>query len=263
MLPPLIGSVAAAFSSGALAWVFLVQAPFLSRTWGRDRFVPLQMALMKLLLMVTGVASLLMLLSAVGHLRLLLAGGALSTSVVAAALVPRALRAGGHSLNERLDADASHSAARFLADGGGAATEWLHRALGLTIVATLGLQVAWQLAAGAHHHADAPPPAPTARFRADAATTETVGALTEQVAHALASPPQTGSALAEQLQGQYALIFSRCTMTGEAHEALHGFLLPIGDELALLAKAADPESTRRHLERLRELLAAFPRTFES
>lgn len=265
MWPRLVGSLAASFSFGALAWVFLIQAPLLSRSLGRDRFVPLQMALMKPLLAVMGVASVAMLLSSTGHHPLLLGAGSLLATVLAAVIAPRALKAGGQSLKQALETDASHSAGRFLADGGGDATRWLHRALGLSVVAALGTQVAWVAlpAEHAHEHEHGVPVAvTTSKYAANPETVAAVKAMQARVEQGLISAPSNGGALAEALQADYALIFARCTMTGEAHEALHGFLLPLGDELSALAKTSDVEATRERLERLKRHLDGFSTQFE-
>ncbi len=48
--------------------------------------------------------------------------------------------------------------------------------------------------------------------------------------------PATGDAKALKagLEEEFALIFARCTMTGEAHNQLHNYLLPIHKEMAYI-----------------------------
>ncbi len=260
MVSPLVGSLAASISSGALAWVFLVQAPLLSRRWGRDRFVPLQMTLMKPLLTVTGVASVVMLATATDLVHRAIASGALVLTGVAAVLTPKALRAGGRSLHESLNAADSHSAARFLTDGGGRATKWLHRALGLSVIGVLSLQLVWPAVP-----VQTPPGLSVvarARHRANPETTDSVRRLSADIDLALAAEAPSGAATADRLQADFALIFSSCTMTGEAHEALHAFLEPIGEELRALAVADNVSATRAHLTRLQRLVGEYPLRFD-
>jgi len=38
---------------------------------------------------------------------------------------------------------------------------------------------------------------------------------------------ESASILKEKLKSEFALIFKKCTMTGEAHEQLHNYLLPL------------------------------------
>lgn len=140
-----IGTLAASLSSGALAWVFLVQAPLLSRRLGRDRFVPLQMSLVKPLVGLTVATSAVMLATRGDERHLLFAGLSLGLSLAFLAVAPRALKAGAQSLKEGLSADDKHSAGRFVADGGGKASRVWHRVLGATVLALLASQVAWLL----------------------------------------------------------------------------------------------------------------------
>jgi hypothetical protein len=62
--------------------------------------------------------------------------------------------------------------------------------------------------------------------------------------------------LKDTLEAEFALIFERCTMTGEAHEQLHNYLLPIHRQLR------DFEATEPQRTALREYLAAYGTYFE-
>jgi hypothetical protein len=247
-----IGLIAAALSVGALGWFFFIQTPLLSKRLGRDRFVPLQMSLMRPLFNTVAVASSVQLVVTLAtvhtHLQPLAATVSLSlTLLLVGVVVPRALRAGGRSLAQPLSVEAQHAAGRFIADGGGDASRWWHRAV---VVLTLGVvvaQVTWLVSP--RHEEAPPPPASHARVKADAATTEGVHHLKDLVSGALAEASQTGAAVGAQVQQAYAAIFAQCTMTGEAHEALHGSLAPMGDMVTSLATAADPAATRAQLER--------------
>jgi hypothetical protein len=263
-----IGSAAAAVSVGALVWVFFVQAPWLTRKLGRDRFVPLMMTLVTPLLALTTTASVVLVATARGHLQLALGGGALVASALAIPVSRRALRAGGQSLREELSPAEQASAGRFLADGGGAATRGWHRALGLLLLTIGGTHAAWALLpADAHEHpatidAVAQPGAEARRHRATPETVETVGAFDRAVREARATKASRGEEVAPRLQRDFATIFQRCQMTGEAHEALHAFLTPIAAELKTLAVAQTAEGTDASLGRLTTLLDQWPARFE-
>ena len=63
-------------------------------------------------------------------------------------------------------------------------------------------------------------------------------------------------ALKAALEEEFGLIFERCTMTGEAHEQLHNYLLPIHHQLR------DFEATEAQRKALGEHLAAYGTYFE-
>lgn len=63
-------------------------------------------------------------------------------------------------------------------------------------------------------------------------------------------------ALKASLEAEFGLIFERCTMTGEAHEQLHNYLLPIHHQLR------DFEATEAQRQALGEHLAAYGTYFE-
>lgn len=62
--------------------------------------------------------------------------------------------------------------------------------------------------------------------------------------------------LKASLEQEFGLIFERCTMTGEAHEQLHNYLLPIHHQLR------DFEATEAQRKALGEHLAAYGTYFE-
>lgn len=277
-----VATLAAAFSLGAIAWTFLVQAPLLTRRLGRDRFVPLQMGLVWPLVAIAGVASVTMLALVTDEHHRILAAVALGLTVIAGVTTPSALKAGGASLRSSLETSEAHSASRFLVDGGGAASRLPHRVLGvafLGVVATQGLwlalssddskvhahDVAISEAAtahsGGHQHHAATTSGSAERPLATAETARAIVELRASVEHALASATTNGKDVAAPLQRQYAAIFEGCTMTGHAHEVLHDFLTPIGTHLGRLDSAPDPETTRTELAEIAAQLGTFEERF--
>lgn len=261
------GTVVAVASVSVSMWVFFVQAPWLTRALGRDRFVPMQMTLMAPLLGLITSSSLVLLASARGHVQVALASGAVGASVVAIIVSRRALRAGGRSLREALSPAELRAAGRFLSDGGGSATRVWHRVLGLLLLTVVGTQAAWALAPVEHHeHAslnEAQPAAPTGqRHRATPETIEAVAAFRRAVQQARELQSPRGEEVGPPLQRDFAAIFERCRMTGAAHEALHAFLAPIAAELERLASARTQEDTLAELTKVAVLLDEWPTRFE-
>lgn len=66
------------------------------------------------------------------------------------------------------------------------------------------------------------------------ANVETTEGIAKMAALLSSYDPATGDAKALKagLEEEFALIFERCTMTGEAHDQLHNYLLPIHKEMA-------------------------------
>lgn len=263
-----VGLVAASLSLGALCWTLFLQAPLLSKRLGRDRFVPLMMALVRPLFRTVAAASVVLVVVSVAGAReprLLVA--ALASLVLSwlglAVVVPRALRAGGRTLGQELTAEDQHAAGRFLADGGGEASRWWHRALVLVTAGILAAQGTW-LVFPRHGELARPPEHAAAhvRFMADAPTREGVRALRALVAQALAESPPDGASTGAQAKQAYAGIFTRCTMTGEGHEVLHAWLLPMGEMISDLTVAKGPATTQAQLERLRAQLDRWDELFE-
>lgn len=258
---------------GSLGWFFFVQTPVLMKRMGRDRFVPLQLSLVKPLfrtvlglVTVGGVAAF---LSTTAHLALGSAAVSWVLSVVLLFVVaPRAMRAGGASLAESLDSEQQKALGRFTVDGGGDSTKVWHRVLGLLTIAVVVVSGAHLVVsrepAAEHVHAAAPEPthahAPK-RWKANPETTEGVNAMQAIVTRAKANVLTKTEARSE-LRMAFQEIFTRCTITGEAHEALHGFLMPTGALLDELAAASTSEQSTAALSRLEAKLATYGDTFE-
>ena len=93
------------------------------------------------------------------------------------------------------------------------------------------------------------------RWKADP---ETTAGIANMVGILNAYDPTTGDpeALKAALEEEFGLIFERCTMTGEAHEQLHNYLLPIHHQLRGF------EATEVQRTALGERLAAYDKYFE-
>ncbi len=151
MSTPLVGLMAAAFALGATVWFFFVQAPFLLRRLGRERFVPIQMLATRqygrALVVATGVMLAAAVADALTHglalanlLTPLVGTAALATVaalVNARVLIPRAIKAGGRGYLDVRGHDSEASTASFAADGVGEATATMHRLVVLAVVTML------------------------------------------------------------------------------------------------------------------------------
>lgn len=143
---------------GSLVWFFFVQTMFLMKRLGRDRFVPLQLVLVRPLFKTVLVLSLIGAAAAwIARASFIGLGLAAAAVFLAAALVglvvPRAVRAGGASLRETVSADDEPSLGRFTTDGGGDATKVWHRVLGLMAVALVVVSSAHLVVALPHSEA--------------------------------------------------------------------------------------------------------------
>ncbi len=88
------------------------------------------------------------------------------------------------------------------------------------------------------------------RWKANPETTEGI----QHMRSILESYRTDGSAttdLKDTLEAEFALIFERCTMTGDAHEQLHNYLLPLHTQLRELTSDAprkDREAVLAYLQ---------------
>ncbi len=140
----LLDVLIASLAIGATVWFFFIQSPALIRSMGRDRFVPLQMRLTRLLFAVLMYATL-----AVLGLSLVLSPGVgpvLAGAVIAAAgalfshfyVIPRALRAGGKGRAEARKAGDEGSVAQFAVEGSGPSSKFWHQLVVVFVVVILG-----------------------------------------------------------------------------------------------------------------------------
>lgn len=66
-----------------------------------------------------------------------------------------------------------------------------------------------------------------------------------------------GAMLKEELEAEFKQIFAKCTMTGESHEQLHNYLIPIHKTLDKLS----PEPTAAELSQLSGYLKTYENYF--
>lgn len=263
-LAAVVDQLSFALVLGSLGWFFFVQTPVLMKRMGRDRFVPLQLSLVQPLfrtvLGLATVGSVAALSSTTSHLALGSAAAAWVLSLLLLlVVVPRAVRAGGASLQESLPSEQQQALGRFTVDGGGESTKVWHRVLGLLTVGVVLLS-GTHLVVGREPTAEHAHAAPK-RWKANPETTEGVRAMQAIVERAKANA-LTKTEASSELRMAFQEIFSRCTMTGEAHEALHGFLMPTGALLDELEAATTAEQSTAVLSRLHAKLATYDDTFE-
>lgn len=268
-LAAVVDEFAFALVLGSLGWFFFVQTPVLMKRMGRDRFVPLQLSLVgPLFRTVLGVATVGLVAAVLSTTAQLALGSAAAAWVLSVLLllvvVPRAVRAGGASLSESLAPEQQQALGRFTVDGGGDATKGWHRVLGLSTIAVVVLSGAHLVVSReppSHTHQAPEPAHASPRWKANRETTEGVRAMQAIVTRAKANA-LTKSEAGSELRMAFQEIFTRCTMTGEAHEALHGFLLPTGALLDELDAATTSDQAAAVLSRLEAKLATYGDTFE-
>lgn len=254
-----LAGVALALSS--IVWVLGIQAIGLLRSMPRARFLGLQMVLVRVwsrsLTGVTGVVAALALARAGAQLAWPALVAFAAALLCAFGAVPRALRAGGASIQG--DAETAMTPGGFLADGGGDATRTWHRVV-LACVVVIIAGLAWDAHALLPHaeHADeaAPITAHTARTgaraRIDRVTAENIARLERDAAAVLAAG---GTGDVTSLRVGWNRIFEQCTTDGEAHAKLHVFLAPM---VGVVARAVSSEGPQRR-DAVRELLRALGR----
>lgn len=106
------------------------------------------------------------------------------------------------------------------------------------------------------HAATAAVNADSARWQANAETTEGIRGMRALV-DGYPANRLTSGVLHDSLDARLGLIFARCTMKGEAHEALHHYLLPIQDLIGRLPERSSPDQ----LDSLREQLRHYDDVF--
>ncbi|MDP3231499.1 MAG: DUF4149 domain-containing protein [Myxococcales bacterium] len=276
-----IDLLALAYVFGSTAWFFFVQAPVLVKRMGRDRFVPLQMSLALVLFRSLSVALLVMAGAALasthapGSTLVLTALVALAGAVINTVFVlPRALKTGGVSLKEVQSIDEQKSVGNFVSQGGGQASAFWHRVVVVFVLVMLGGLVPHAVLLVSvdppaepphdHAHSKASEPLPVAKWKANVETTEgitTMLSLVRQAAQRGEPTPADVKATAAQLDEAFQNVFRRCTMTGDAHEALHAFLLPLAPLMKELEASEGPAAVRT-LHQLEEHLERYATSFE-
>lgn len=85
------------------------------------------------------------------------------------------------------------------------------------------------------------------KWQANPETTQGVEKMSSLVAEGLSAAKKPAS-LVEPLKVEFQTIFDKCTMTGEAHEQLHNYLIPIKGYLDKLAADDASDTTLRDLQ---------------
>jgi hypothetical protein len=100
-----------------------------------------------------------------------------------------------------------------------------------------------------------------AKWQANLETTAGIRAMQESMdAYISGSPPENYKALQKKLESDLQLIFQQCTMTGEAHNQLHNYLLPLKKMMDDL-DAGDPVKGKETFIRIQQHLAAYDQFF--
>lgn len=219
----------------------------------------------------------------------------LAALINAFVVVPRALRAGGRALrDERKTKEDDRSTTAFVSHGGGDESKVWHRLVVVFVVVMLGglighggvlmshpaLGAAHQDHAAVEHvhehgdettndHGAAAESADHAHgkhaehaedsYPADASTKKNVAALHSVVRDAHDSTPEEQQRAAGAIRDAYAQIFTDCQMTGEAHEGLHRFLIPLGERIEVLE--ANPSDSAAELAAMDAHLESFEQRF--
>lgn len=95
------------------------------------------------------------------------------------------------------------------------------------------------------------------KWMANIETTEGIQSMTQMVDAALADPA-SASPLKENLLLEFTDILNKCTMTGESHEQLHNYLLPLKDQIENL----DGSDKKEVLEEIKSYLSTYKNYFD-
>lgn len=131
----------AGFLVGANVWFFFLQSPLLISIMGREKFVPIQMKLTKLLFKSLTVAAVLLVLLAwfSGGTQTIFGAVFAAASALLAhfVIIPRALKAGGKGRAETIAEGGDHSVAKFASEGSGPSAAFWHRMVVVFVVLIL------------------------------------------------------------------------------------------------------------------------------
>ena len=137
---------------GAAAWFFFIQSPVLYKLMVRERFVPVQMRLSRILFttlfistLVTVVAAAVSSATVISPATLTAFAALLAVTVNKFVVFPKALRAGGESHKLREAQGETGTAVEFVSDGAGDSATRMHR----VVVVFVLLMVAGLVAHGA------------------------------------------------------------------------------------------------------------------
>ncbi|MBL8011879.1 MAG: hypothetical protein JNJ64_14840 [Flavobacteriales bacterium] len=105
-------------------------------------------------------------------------------------------------------------------------------------------------------HAGTPAAVDSVRWQANPETTEGIRGM-QALVDGLPGNGLGGAQLRDSLNARMAMIFDRCTMDGEAHEALHAYLLPL---MGMIKRLPD-EPSSAHVDSLRTHLRHYGEVF--
>ena len=102
------------------------------------------------------------------------------------------------------------------------------------------------------------------KWQADEATTENISQMQQTLNRyqpGAENKPEAFQQLGRELRADLNKTFRDCTMTGQAHEVLHQFLIPIEQNIEVL-EANDPEAALAAQLRIEEQLSNYADYFE-
>ena len=95
------------------------------------------------------------------------------------------------------------------------------------------------------------------RWKANPETTQGIAAMSA-ILDEHAKKPMAKTVLKDTLEAEFQMIFQKCTMTGEAHNQLHNYLIPLHRMLS----AMDERSGEKEIVAMRDHLQAYGKYFE-
>ncbi|NQV53990.1 MAG: hypothetical protein HQ500_12460 [Flavobacteriales bacterium] len=100
------------------------------------------------------------------------------------------------------------------------------------------------------------------RWSANPETTEGINKMKERMNGFTYTEDQAAfQTLADSLEADFTMIFTKCTMKGEAHNQLHNFLLPMKEKFTNLG-SGDANASKIAFEGLKRHLAGYKEYFE-
>ncbi len=100
-----------------------------------------------------------------------------------------------------------------------------------------------------------------AKWEANVETTNGIGLMLGSVGDIPAQPTiEDFRALHKTLNVRFQTILQKCTMSGEAHNQLHNYLMPLKEKIDLLA-AADLDTCKKMLPELKEYIMKYSHFF--
>ncbi len=127
--------VGSAYIFGATVWFFFIQSIYLIKKLGRDKFVPLQMMVVKVLFKSLFVASIMVTIGSKSNMWAIVTCIAVTINLFF--ILPNALKAGGSAMRENKGVTSEGTATNFADYGAGQSTKFYHRMVVLFVVIML------------------------------------------------------------------------------------------------------------------------------